>query len=534
MAPTGTARLLDAALDAAQRAGDAAAATRAEGEIALLDAVEATDPEAVEAAQARARGCAERLEESGADADAGGLWRRIAWFGRADDPAARPGAGRRGLRAGGAGAASPALRHRAGDGDRTARPGARRRHARVPGRPRSPDTPLLASMALDARARVARSTGDLDEAVHLLEQARAVRGLPRRARLAELAELCDVRVEQEAWAELEGPAADLVAAATQDRDPVLLAFGQRFLGLAYVETGRPVEAAELLEAALPVLREHQPGLVGPVGWALGNALLGIGQWAGARTAFATAIRRLRGRGPHPRGRPRAVARRQRRVGRRDTVAAASHFDDAVDKARDLGHRRPLRRGAAVAGGAAGRHRRPVRRARRARRAIAAGQRLAAETGADEDEFDGEVLEPHVLRQGAHLLARPRRGRRRGRAPGPGRGPGGLRLRAGAARRGRHHPRRRRPARRRRAAAASASITELHAAGLVPTRIDAAGALARALDRAGRGDEAERSGSGTAPRVTPVGSEAGSSRVRRRRGAAPASPRPGRAPRAPAP
>ena len=35
-----------------------------------------------------------------------------------------------------------------------------------------------------------------------------------------------------------------------------------------------------------------------------------------------------------------------------------------------------------------------------------------------------------------------------------------------------------------------SLTELHAAGLVPTRVDAAGALARALDRAGRGDEAE--------------------------------------------
>jgi len=28
--------------------------------------------------------------------------------------------------------------------------------------------------------------------------------------------------------------------------------------------------------------------VGPVGWALGNALLSLGQWVGARTAFATA------------------------------------------------------------------------------------------------------------------------------------------------------------------------------------------------------------------------------------------------------
>ena len=175
-------------------------------------------------------------------------------------------------------------------------------------------TPLLASMALDGRARIARSTGDLDEAVALLQRARAVRGAPRRARLTELAELCDVRVDQEAWAELEAPAADLVAAATEDRDPVLLAFGQRFLGLAYVETGRPVEAAELLEAALPVLREHEPALVGPVGWALGNALLSLGQWAGRAHRVRHGIRRVRGRRPRARGGPRAVACRQRRLG----------------------------------------------------------------------------------------------------------------------------------------------------------------------------------------------------------------------------
>ena len=451
-------RLLDSALAAAHRAGDPPALARADGEIALLDAVEATEPRAVAAAQQRARECAERLEASGADADAGGLWRRFAWFGRADDPAALL------VRA-------AAAYERAGLAERR----------------------LLCdveqAMALDGRARVARSTGALDEAARLLEQARSAPGAPRRSRLAALVELCDVRVEQEAWAALEGPAADLVAAATQDHDPVLLAFGQRFLGLAYVETGRPVEAAELLEAALPVLREHQPGLIGPAGWALGNALLGTGQWAGARTAFATASAAFEAE-----DRIHEAAHAQWRAGNAawgagDATAAASHYDDAVGKARasvTVGlYAEALRSRAALtadtddltAGLAA------------LDGAIAAGEQLAAELGCDEDEFDGEVLEPHVPRQDAHLLARhgevEAAVERLARAEALVGHDFELVLRAEAGilladddRLDVAEPR------------LLASITELHAAGLEPARIDAAGALARALDRAGRGEEAQ--------------------------------------------
>ena len=131
--------------------------------------------------------------------------------------------------------------------------------------------PVLASIALDGRARIARSTGDLDVAAHLLERARSVRGVPRRARLAELVDLCDVRVEQEAWAELESRQRTSWPPRRGTVTRCCSALGQRLLGLAYVETGRPAEAAELLDAALPVLREYQPGLVGPAGWALGNA-----------------------------------------------------------------------------------------------------------------------------------------------------------------------------------------------------------------------------------------------------------------------
>ncbi len=480
--------LLDAALAAAHRAGDAAAVARAEGDIALLDSVEGTQPDAVEAAREKAHECAERLEVSGADADAGGLWRRFAWFGRADDPVALL------VRAG-------AAYERAGLAERrmlcdieqamatAPRDPARATRILESLEPELAGTPLLASMALDGRARVARGNGDLDEAVRLLERARAVPGVPRRSRLAELAELCDVRVEQEAWAELEGPAADLLAAATQDRDPVLLALGQRFLGLAYVETGRPVEAAELLEAALPVLREHQPALVGPVGWALGNALLGIGQWPGARTAFATASAAFEAE-----DRIHEAAHAQWRAGNAaweagDTVAAASHYDDAADKARASGtvglYAEALRSRAALRADTedltAGLAELDA--------AIATAEQLAAEIGSDDDDFDAEVLEPHVLRQGAHLLAQhgevDAAVERLARAEALVGHDFELVLRAEAGiiladddQLDVAEPRLR------------DSITELHAAGLVPTRIDAAGALARALDRAGRGDEAE--------------------------------------------
>jgi tetratricopeptide (TPR) repeat protein len=316
-----------------------------------------------------------------------------------------------------------------------------------------------------------------------------VRGVPRRARLAELVDLCDVRVEQEAWAELEGPAADLVAAATRDRDPVLLALGQRLLGLAYVETGRPAEAAELLEAALPVLREYQPSLVGPAAWALGNALVALGLWAGASTAFATASAAFEAQ-----DRLREAGHTQWCAGiaawdAGDVAAAAGHFDDAVDKAHRSGtvglYVEAMRSRAALTADttdlSAGLADLDA--------AIPAGTALAAEIGSGEDEFDGEVLEPHVLRQGAHLLAQhgevDAAVERMARAEALVGHEFELVLRAEAGimladddRLADAEPRLR------------TSLDELDSAALEPTRVGVAGALARALDRAGRGEEAE--------------------------------------------
>ena len=99
-----------------------------------------------------------------------------------------------------------------------------------------------------------------------------------------------------------------------------------------------------------------------------------------------------------------------------------------------------------------------------------------------------MLEPHVLRQGAHLLARhgevDAAVERFERAEALVGAELELVLRAEAAVTLAEHDRLEEAEPRLRR-----SVTELHAAGLVDQRVDAAGVLARALDRAGRGDEA---------------------------------------------
>ena len=490
--------ILEAALDAARRAGDELAVLRCQGEIALLDvadgtshdgvAGEPTRDDAARAADRRAREVAAQLDRLGAPAEAAGMWRRVAWFGIPDDPATDI-------------ARAVAAYDAAGQRERRLLCEVEAAMAVAPSDPAAAssrldgiehevgDLPVLRAMLLDVRSRLARAAGDEDAALAHLRAALAVHGVSERARLPLLLGLCEVLVERNDYLGLEGPAADVVAAATRLRDSTLLAHGQRFLGLAYVETGRPVEAAELLEAALPVLRETSPGLVGPVGWALGNALVGLGQWAGARTAFATAATAFEAE-----GRVMESAHAQWRAGNaawdaEDAEAAASHFEAAVERARatatvDL-YVEALRSRAALRADTQD----LTRGMAELDAAIPEGQRLAAEAGVGEDDFDGEVLEPHVLRQGAHLLARhgevDAAVERFARAEALVGHELELVLRAEAAVVLADHDRLAEAEPRLRA-----SIAELHAAGLVDQRVDAAGALARVLDRAGRGEEAE--------------------------------------------
>ena len=356
--------------------------------------------------------------------------------------------------------------------------------------PQVADIPVLRVMLHDVRARLARAGGDLDGAEEQLRAALAVDDGPERARVPVLLLLCDVLVDRNDYEPLERPAADVVAVATADRDPVLLAHGQRFLGLAYVETGRPAEAAELLEAALPVLREHTPALVGPVGWALGNSLVGLGQWTAARTAFATAATSFEAE-----ERTLEAGHAQWRAGNaawdaEDPEAAAIHFDAAVEKSRAAGevplHVEALRSRAALRADT-GDLRAGIAELDAA---IAAGIALAAETGVDEEQWDPEVVEPHVLRQGAHLLAA--HGdvdgavERLARAEALVGAEFELALHAEGAVMLADDDRLEEAEARLRDV-----LPRLAATRLDGPRVDAAGALARLLDRHGRGEEAEQ-------------------------------------------
>ena len=472
--------MLESAREASQRGGDDVGVIRCDGELALLD----------DDGAERAREIAAHLESIGAHTEAGGLWRRLFH---------RPGGGElRDLeRAADAYRAAQsrertllcevetAMALASTDPDPVA---ADARFSAV--MPRIQDVPVLRSMALDARSRIANAAGDSDSALTHLRSALEGRGLPERARIPLLLGLCEVLVEQNTYDELEEPAADLVAAATRLRDPVLLAHGQRFLGLAYVETGRPVEAAELLEAALPVLRETSPSLVGPAAWALGNALIGLGQWAPGRTAFATASTAFEAE-----ARIMESAHAQWRAGNcawdaGDLTAGAVHYESAAERARETAtvdlYLEALRSRAALRADTED----LIAGIADLDAAIGLAQVLADEAGVDDDEFDGEVMEPHVLRQGAHLLAK--HGEvdaavaRFAAAQALVGAEFEVLLRAEGAMVLADHDR---------LAEADPvlreAITSLHALGLVDERVNAAGALARALDRDGRGEEAEQ-------------------------------------------
>lgn len=471
--------MLESAREASQRGGDDIGVIRCDGELALLD-------DGVE----RAREIAARLESLGAHTEAGGLWRRLfhrrgggelSDLERAADAYRAAQSHERALLC----EVETAMALASTDPDPVS---ADARFSTL--MPRIQDIPVLRSMALDVRSRIANAAGDSDTALTHLRSALEGRGLPERARIPLLLGLCEVLVEQNTYDELEQPAADLVAAATRLRDPVLLAHGQRFLGLAYVETGRPVEAAELLEAALPILREASPSLVGPAAWALGNALVGLGQWAPGRTAFATASTAFEAE-----ERIMESGHAQWRAGNcawdaGDLTAAAVHYESAAERARETAtidlYLEALRSRAALradtedlTAGIADLD-----------AALGLAQVLADDAGVGDDEFDAEVMEPHVLRQGAHLLAK--HGEvdaavaRFAAAQALVGAEFEVLLRAEGAMVLADHDRlaEAEPVLRE-------AVTSLHALGLVDERVNAAGALARALDRDGRGEEAEQ-------------------------------------------
>ena len=326
--------------------------TRTEGEIALLDAVEADDHEAAEAARARARGCAERLEAGGADADAGGLWRRIAWFGGADDPAAHLVRAAAAYERAGLDRAPAALRHRAGDGDRARRPGPRHRHARVAraGRrrhsPAGVDGPRRAGPASRAAPATSTRPRACSSGPARCAGCRAGRGWPSSPSCATCGSTRRPGPSSRARPPTSWPPRPRTA--TRCCSPS----GQR-LPRPGLRRDRPPgrgRRAARGRAAGAARAPAGPGRAGRAGRSA-TPCWRSDQWAGAQHRVRHGIRRLRGPGPPPEAGPHPWRAGNAAWDAGDAAAAAGHFDDAVDQAHALGHGGAVRRGAAVAGGA---------------------------------------------------------------------------------------------------------------------------------------------------------------------------------------
>ncbi len=497
---------LETALALAARAGDELGAERARCDLAVLGATEAgqehhaaTAPPVVAARQA-ARAAIAALEQWAPPEEAATAWRRFAHDAWAPDPrevclhaaelyarAQLP--ARRALCVLEAGLVTIPADHGQAlalidEGERLAG-----------------DNLVLRALALDLRARIARVDGDLQRALALLEAEHGIRGLADEVRAGPLFTCCDVLVDLGDWARLEVRAADAVALALRLHDPVALAVAQRLLGLAWLEGGRAAEAAELLEAALPVIDEHVPALTGPAGWALGNACIAVGRFGTAHTAFATAaVAFTAGR------RVEEAAHAHLRAAHAawdadDPVSAAEQYELAAASARVCGSPSVLvdaLRGAAELRAAGG----DVDGGLEALDAVLVeGERLASVVpGGPQVPFDAEVVEPDVLREGALILARAGRTDEaverlaRAEALVGGGYDAVLRAEAGVVlaevdRLDEAEPRLRR------------SVEELDAAGLTEDRVRAAGALAGALERAGRVEEAERVWARSGPAVT---------------------------------
>jgi tetratricopeptide (TPR) repeat protein len=485
--------LLESACSLAERAGDDLGAARVRCDLAVLDATEAGQrhhsavaPE-VESARAAAHEALTDLERWAPPDEAAGAWRRFAHDAWSPDPAsvllhAADLYGAAGLPARRSlcvlEAALATIPHDHAAAARLIDDGERLAGQVLP----------LRALALDLRARIARVEGDLERAVDLLEAEHGMRGLADEVRAGPLFTCCDVLVELGAWDRLETRAADAVALALRVHDPVALAVAQRLLGLAWLEGGRAGEAAELLEAALPVIHENVPALTGPAAWALGNACVAIGRWGAAESAFATAATAFTA--AH---RVEEAAHSHLRAGHAAwdgdaPESAAEHYALAADAARVAGTPAVLvdaRRGAAELRAAAGDVDGGLADLDGV---LAEGARLASVVPGL--EFDAEEIEPDVLREGAVILARAGRTddavQRLERAAALVGGGHDVVLRAEAAivlaeadRLPEAEPRLRR------------SIAELGSAGRTEDRDRAIDALSRALERAGRTDDSGR-------------------------------------------
>ena len=264
--------------------------------------------------------------------------------------------------------------------------------------------PPLRLMADDTEARLLASVGRLDDAVDVLRRSLDEHHSPVIATPTRLL-LCDLLTDADRLDDLLPASEKVLADAVDLQDPLVLALGQRFQGLALVHAGRPAEALELLDAALPVIGERLPDLLGPLRWAHAQALTLLGESGPARTSYAAASAAFEAA-----GRRHEASHAQLQAGNRawdvdDLEAAEAHFDAAIGFAAE--EHDP------VVLAEAGRTRAIVRSQAGADDDLAEldavpddVRRQMAGWGVDEPVpgFSLAVLDAQVLRNGANLLA----------------------------------------------------------------------------------------------------------------------------------
>ena len=391
------AALLDRAEQAARACDDEVALLRIEAERLALLGQDDDDR------GARLAGIAQRLATDGHHLDAAAVWRTAARLVEAHDEAERLSL-----------AAAEAARE---DGDR-AREGlatleaARYAHASPDhaldlirhARPLIEDRPMIGLMADDTEARLLAGAGREDDAIEMLARSLEADHSPVYATPSRLL-LCDLLTDANRLDDLLPVSERVMADAVELGEPVALALGQRFHGLALVDAGRPAEALEVLDAALPVIGDHIPDLLGPLRWAHAQALTLLGEAGPARTSYAAAATAFEAA-----SRLHEASHAQFQAGNRawdteDLEAAEAHYDAAIGFAD--GEHDP------AVFAEASRVRAIVRKHLGTSGDLAEldavpGEVRArmAEWGVEESPggFSLSVLDAQVLRDGAHLLA----------------------------------------------------------------------------------------------------------------------------------
>lgn len=314
--------LLDRAAEAARASGDDVTVQRVEAD--RLDVLGADDPDQLSGLVA----IAERLAAGGAHPEAAAVWRLAARH--ADSPA----------RSEQLSLASVEEAERAGDRPRQGIALVEAARAAALDSPdRAADLvararPLLAGhsslelLADDTQARLLAGAGRHDDAIDLLRTALSREHGANLAITPRLL-LCDLLVDAQRMDDLLQASEQVLADGVELGDPLVLALGQRFHGLALVEAGRPAEALDLLDAALPVITERLPDSVAPLRWAHAQALTLLGEPGPARASYAAAATAFEAT-----DRLVEAGHAQYQAGQRawesdDLAAAEAHFDAAV-------------------------------------------------------------------------------------------------------------------------------------------------------------------------------------------------------------